>query len=208
MDIGDEVIKNIENLITKDEIKVVAIDGPGGAGKTTLAKELKDRLEDQGHKCVVLHIDDFITPRSVRYNDSFEEWYCHYVFQWRYNYLVEKILKPAKLNEEINTEIEFYEKHEDTYRVENVRIKRGTIIILEGIFLQRSELRDYLDYIIYIDVPREEVIKRVLKRDSYIGSEEEILHKYNRRYFPSEDRYDKTVEPKKRADLVIENKTA
>lgn len=205
MDTVCRIFKKIEKLINENKLKVIGIDGPGGAGKTTIAEKLKDKLEEKGHKCIVLHIDDFITPRNVRYKENFEEWYCHYIFQWRYNYLIEKILKLAKERVEMQDNIEFYEKQNDTYRTEDVCIGKEDIIILEGIFIQRAELRDYLDYVIYIDVNREEVLKRVIKRDVYIGNEEEILKKYNLRYFPSEDRYYKTVEPKERADFVIEN---
>lgn len=205
MNIVYKIVEDVEKLINEKKLKVIGIDGPGGAGKTTISQNLKEKLEEQGYKCIVLHIDDFITSRSIRYNNSFEEWYCHYVFQWRYNYLVEKILKPAKARHHIQDNIEFYEKHTDTYRIEFVNIGKNDIIILEGIFIQRAELREYLDYVIYMDIGREEVIKRVINRDVYIGNKEEILEKYNARYFPSEDRYCKTVKPKKRADFLIEN---
>ncbi len=50
---------------------IVAIDGLGGAGKTTFVKELVSMLENA---CTihVLHIDDYIVESEKRYNTGYE----------------------------------------------------------------------------------------------------------------------------------------
>ena len=71
---------------------MIGIDGLGGSGKTTYALSLQRQLKN----AIVIHLDDFIHTREVRYNEQFEEWYCYYHVQWRYDYLIEKLFEPLK----------------------------------------------------------------------------------------------------------------
>lgn len=82
---------------------------------------------------------------------------------------------------------------------------KKTVVIVEGVFLQRDELAGLFDYVIYVDVPQEIRLKRVLKRDAYIGSEKDIAQKYADRYFPAEHYYVDRYDPSKKADLVYYN---
>lgn len=179
---------------------IIGIDGLGGAGKTSKAKELQDILSRHGISSEILHIDDFIHPRDIRYVDNIEEWKCYYYLQWRYDYISD-ILKKLKQEGAFFEGIEIYNKKTDCYDIKTLKIKPETVLIIEGVFLQRKELKDLFDFVMYIDVPKEERLRRVLKRDTYIGNEREIEEKYKKRYFPAEDYYVKTCHPSKCANL-------
>lgn len=190
--------KLLDEIINKLDFKdntIIGIDGLGGSGKSKLADSLKLELEKSNRSPFVLHIDDFIYPRNVRYDNSKEEWYCYYYLQWRYDYLVNEILKPFKDGLEIHKEIELYDKENDAYILEQIDIPQGSIILLEGVFLQREEIMGYLDHVIYLDVPKELRLSRVLNRDIYIGDIEDIKSKYENRYFPAEDKYIEEYSP-------------
>ncbi|WP_301110209.1 hypothetical protein [Sporosarcina sp.] len=45
-------------------------------------------------------------------------------------------------------------------------------------------------------------MERALNRDTYIGSKEEIIDKYERRYFPAEDVYMNDCNPLLLADYI------
>lgn len=123
--IEPEIESLIDELITKynsKKVYVVGIDGLGGAGKSTVSNILKLELENKGYKCYVLHIDDFIHNKHIRYNASKEEWYCYYNIQWRYDYLVKEILLPIKNGGRIDKPIELYDKENDNYILESVDI--------------------------------------------------------------------------------------
>ncbi|WP_055070272.1 uridine kinase [Clostridium massiliamazoniense] len=199
----------LNKLKTEDlskKIYIVGIDGLGGAGKSTIVNSLKLQLEKENYPTYILHIDDFIHPKHIRYDSTKEEWYCYYNIQWRYDYLVEEILSPIKKGNEINKVIELYDKENDKYILQSLYIPHGSILILEGVFLQRKELRNYLDFVIYLDVPQEVRLNRVLVRDSYIGSLEDIKNKYQRRYFPAENKYLLEYCPIENADFVLKYK--
>ena len=178
---------------------ILGIDGLGGAGKTTVAREIQQQVVGS----VLLHIDDFIHPRHVRYDNEIEPWEAYYWKQWRYDYLVDSILQPMKSGLPIDKYIQIYNKEKDVYEETRFTISPGNLLIVEGVFLQREELREYFDQIIYVHAEKETRLQRVLTRDSYIGNRDAIVKKYEERYFPAEERYVADCHPKKHADLVI-----
>lgn len=184
-----EIAERIKNLYDPGRTIVVGIDGLGGAGKSTVSESLYKLLDNEDYKITVLHIDDFIHPKAVRYNDKFAEWECYYNIQWRYDYLVNEIIGPLRSGCSFNGKIELYDKDNDTYYLCETDIPVGSIVVIEGIFLQREELHGIFDYMIYIDIPEETRLSRVLERDGYIGDRAMIKEIYDTRYFPAERYY-------------------
>lgn len=199
----DKIINAVKNLISPEKTIIVGIDGLGGSGKSTISEVIKDMLTEEGINTILLHIDDFIHPRTVRYNENFEEWECYSYLQWRYDYLIKEVIKPVKKGRSVSGEIEIYDKNKDSYFMQKIDIPLGSVIIIEGIFLQRKELAGIFDYMVYIDVSEQERLERVIKRDKYIGNESQIKKKYESRYFPAERNYYNEYSPHDKADIVI-----
>lgn len=176
---------------------IVAIDGLGGAGKTTLVHQLKNSLDN----VVILHIDDHIVKRAQRYNTSYEEWFEYYQLQWDAVYLKENLFGKLHQNERI-IHLPFYYKEEDTLTNKAIMIPPKSIVIIEGVFLLREEWKGFYDYIIFLDCPSEVRYERVIHRDTYIGDLEERLRKYKNRYWLAEDFYFKKQSPLKFAHHI------
>ncbi len=198
--------KKITDLIisryNRERTLIVGIDGAGGAGKSTISDTLEKELRSEGYNVAVFHIDDMIHPRAVRYNDDYPQWEQYYYLQWRYDYFMREVISPIREGRSLGP-IELYDKENDSYKTVLSDIPAGSIVIVEGVFLLRSELEGAFDVTVYIDVSKEERLERVLKRDGYIGDSEAILKKYNERYFPAEDHYLEERSPKERADIII-----
>lgn len=140
--------------------------------------------------------------REVRYDSAYPEWQCYYDLQWRFDYFSE-VIKEIKNNKKDYIDIELYDKDKDTYFHRRFDVGKNTIVIVEGIFLQKKEFENVFDYMIYLDIPEKVRLNRVIKRDTYIGDEQQIIDKYQNRYFPAEHRYIEEYQPKNNADFVI-----
>lgn len=198
----NEVIEIIREKVSNGKTIIVGIDGAGGSGKSTISEIIAGSLNNENIGTVVYHIDDFIHPRAVRYNDVYPQWEQYYYLQWRYDHFIDKVITPVR-NGASCCEAELYDKENDSYKVSCTDISDVKAVIVEGVFLQRKELSGLFDYMIYLDVPKETRLERVLKRDGYIGDSSDILKKYNERYFPAEDFYENEYHPSEIADHVI-----
>lgn len=197
----NKITERILELANSKAVVTVGIDGLGGAGKSTVSEDIVSELEKAGVHTVLLHIDDFITNRAFRYNNNYSPWKCYYYLQWRYDYL-RKVTDKLKVTGKA-VEVELYDKDNDSYITVEYCTKERTVILIEGIFLQRKELDGVFDLMAYIDVPEDERLERVLKRDTYIGDDAEIRAKYETRYFPAERRYVSEYSPAGKADLLL-----
>lgn len=177
---------------------IVAIDGLSGAGKTTLVERLRGIAPNE----LILHIDDFIVERYRRYETGQPEAMEYYALQWDVDLLVKVLFEPLSQGETRLT-LPYYDRAEDTIVMRTLDVAPNALILIEGIFLLRDEWRRYFDYIVYLDCPRKVRYERVLHRDTYIGDLAERLDKYERRYWPGEAHYIKTVNPQAQADRII-----
>ncbi len=181
---------------------IVGIDGLGGSGKTTLAKKLYQYLYVNNFETLLIHIDDYIVERNKRYETGHPEWYEYYYLQWNIEMLRNDLFYKLHNNcSELS--LPFYDKKNDLISTKKIEVNPQNILLIEGIFLQRKEWKKYLDFVIYIDCPRELRMKRVLNRDLYIGDYKARLNKYNQRYWLGEDHYIKVENPYKGADIIL-----
>ncbi|TQR16298.1 kinase [Psychrobacillus soli] len=194
----------IKQLAKTDRPTIIGIDGLSGAGKTTITKNITKELTSEGHKIVVIHIDDLIEERAKRYNTGRPEWREYYWLQWDVKGIKETLFEAV--HQKLNVlHLKFYNKENDQCYLKCINIEKCTIILIEGIFLQRKEWRSLFDYLIYLDCPKNVRSERVLQRDAYIGDMNERLKKYERRYWMGEDYYFKEVNPIQKADIVIKS---
>ncbi|MEO0407048.1 MAG: P-loop NTPase, partial [Cyanobacteria bacterium P01_A01_bin.135] len=63
---ASEIVQQILSLESSYSTTLVAIDGKGGAGKSTLANILASQLETTGRRVDIVHFDDFYLPSSLR----------------------------------------------------------------------------------------------------------------------------------------------
>ncbi|WP_188856969.1 kinase [Oceanobacillus indicireducens] len=196
----------VNEILTKYDTRraeapyLVGVDGLGGAGKTTLVQQLKAELESTA-KVVVLHMDNHIVERNKRYDTGYEEWYEYYFLQWDIEMLEEELFKKVYNNESKLT-LPFYDISVDQHKRNTISISEDSIILIEGIFLQRKEWKPYFDFIVFVNCSKEKRFARIVKRDTYLGDNQIILEKYKKRYWLAEDYYLETENPVKSADIV------
>ncbi|MDM5239662.1 kinase [Bacillus cereus] len=179
----------------KENRFILGIDGLSRSGKTTFVTNLKENMKQEGILFHIFHIDDHIVERNKRYHTGFEEWYEYYYLQWDIKWLRQKFFQT--LQSETNLKLPFYRDDTDTCEMKKVQIPIVGVIVIEGVFLQRKEWRDFFHYMVYLDCPRE---TRFLRESE---ETQKNLSKFKNRYWKAEDYYLESETPEKRADLVI-----
>lgn len=144
---------------------------------------------------LVFHLDDYIVERGKRYNTGHDEWFEYYFLQWDIESLHHNLFKKLRDNKTISLAV--YDASSDQHVIQNTVIPDTCIIIVEGVFLQRKEWRDYLDFTLYLDCPRETRFSR-----GSVKTRKEI-DKFKNRYWKAEDFYLNAEKPKCTADCVI-----
>ena len=182
---------------------MVAIDGIDAAGKTILAKELADKLRVCGVPVIESSIDGFHNPRAIRYKRGSESPEGYYRDSFNLAALKVLLLDPLKTGD-----LRYKAKAFD-YTIDQgiispfIEAEPDSILVFDGVFTHQSELRGYWDYSIYLHIDEEESIRRGVGRKP--GDEEEARRRYRVRYIAGQRLYHAEAEPKKHADVVINN---
>jgi ribokinase len=155
---------------------VVAIGGCGGAGKTTLARQLAERLAP-AH---VVHIDDFSRPG---------------IPGWDRARFMEQVAEPL-----VNGERARYQRYDwDSDRLADWRsVGPKQIVILEGVDALTVEFGVPFALSIWVDAPRELRLARGLARDG-----EDMRAMWTDVWMAGEDAYVGREYPFRLADMVV-----
>lgn len=140
------VFNYIEELVSQNQPLVVLIDGPAGAGKTTLAKEIATAFSSVN----VVHMDDLYNGWDNPLNQEL------------YARIERQILRPHIAGDEITHEV--FNWHAGTFAT-NVNLQPKQILIVEGVGSASIPLRGFADLIIYVEISAEAGFERVINRD-------------------------------------------
>ena len=179
----DRLILEIKQLSRRKEVILIAIDGVGGAGKTTLAEQLKKELEN----CVIIQLDDFYSP-PLQAADLLR--------------LKEQVLLPLHNHQEAKYQV--YEWSTD--RLSDWQsLKPEGIFIFEGVYALDKSVRDFYDLKIWIEIAADLGFKRGVNRDiSRDGVDN--TDKWRNGWMPQEEIYKNEQEPYQFADHIIDGK--
>ena len=185
-----------------DEPFIVAIDGVDAAGKSILAGALAEELRDRGILVSEASVDGYHNPRAVRMvrgRDSPEGFYRD---SFNLESLREHLLDPFRAGGE-------YRLHMFDHRMDSpdpsmlYEFKPGTVLVFDGVFSLRPELRGYWDLTIYLSITEEESLRRGVERDP--GDREELIRRYKARYIPGQHLYKEEARPEEYTDIIVDN---
>lgn len=186
----------------------VGINGVDGSGKTVFAKQLVEALRAQTDRQIIAAtIDNFHNPKEIRYQKGRDSAKGFYEDSFQYQTLKKVLLDPLRADGDRHyTTAAFDLQNDQPIEGEECTAENDAILILEGIFIFRPELVDSFDLKIYIDVPFEETLARMLVRDTQSTDEHaRATRRFHARYKAGQDIYINTVHPKEISDIVIDN---
>ncbi len=131
----------------------VAIDGVDGAGKTMFADELADRLASSGRPLIRASVDGFHHPRAIRYRRGRTSPEGFYRDSYDYARLKRVLLDPlAPGGDRRFRRAVFAVAADAPVEAAEERASPGSILLFDGIFLHRPELRGCWDFSIFLRV--------------------------------------------------------
>jgi uridine kinase len=183
----------------------VGIDGVDAAGKTTLADELAPHIEAAGRQVVRGSIDRFHNPSFVRYRRGRESAEGYYLDSFNHAALTECLLRPLGPGGDRRFRREAFDYRSDSPvdtppEVADV----DAVLLFDGIFLHRPELRPYWDFSVFLQVDFAVSVPRAAQRDR-TTPRDEIRRIYAARYVPGQRLYLSGERPAALASLVIDN---
>ena len=178
---------------------IIAVDGVDGAGKTVFADALAARLGVGNRAVFRASMDDFHASRAVRYAkgpDSPEGFYKDsYDYVTFKRVLVEPFRSPGAIGSFVLQAFDL--KRDIPFEPKWTTAPEDAILIVDGIFLNRPELKGLWNYSIYLDVTPEVATERLHARD---GEPRETD-----RYSGGQALYDAESNPRTTATAIIDN---
>jgi uridine kinase len=190
--VEQDVVARVRTLLAAAEpppgfpVKLVAIDGHGGSGKSTVAELLATELGAE-----IVHTDDFASWEEP------VEWWPR---------LVEHVLEPIAADAPSLS----YRRSQwwPDHRPEPVVDQPVTaVMVLEGVTALRSEFRPFLTLGIWVETPLETCLARGLARDRNRGAAAEVEALW-REWLAAEETYVEHDDPRAAADLVVDGTVA
>lgn len=185
----------------------VAVDGRTASGKTTLADELASQLRQMGREVIRASLDGFHRPRAERYARGRQSPEGYYYDARDISAIRRCLLDPLGPGGDRRYRTQTFDLENDV-PVDQATIlaPSGSILMVDGTFLQRPELADAWDLKIFVRVDDQTALTRGLARDSAaLDGEENARNLYTSRYLPAYDLYCRESHPEDGADVVFDN---
>ena len=197
-----EVARGVLAIVGREVVRV-GVDGVDGAGKTVFADELALVLRESGRTVIRASVDSFHSPRAVRYRQGRDSPRGFFEDSYDYAALARLLLDPLSEGGDRRFRREAFDHRRDApVTAAEEAAPAGAILVLDGIFLHREELRRYWDYSVFLDVPFHISIPRGAQRGE--GSADPGAAS-NRRYVEGQALYLSTCRPRDRATVVVNN---
>lgn len=186
---------------------VIAVDGLDGAGKTVFADGLAEVFAESGDAVFRAGIDGFHRPRAERYARGRRSPEGFYLDSYDYatfrRVLVDPFRDGAQTAGTTGFQLSAFDVMRDT-PVESqwVTAPRDAVLVVDGIFLNRPELRDLWDWSVWLDVPFTTTYARMALRD---GCDPDPDAPSNARYRQGQQLYLDEARPREAASVVVDN---
>jgi uridine kinase len=184
----------------------VAIDGVDAAGKTTLADDLARELERCGCSVIRASIDGFHNPAAVRHRRAASgEGYFRDSFD--YEALSRALLTPlGPSGSRRYCRAVFDHRTDSPVQAPTEEARKDAILLLDGVFLLRSELRAHWDFSIFVAADFRVTVARAEVRDrGLFGNPTDVRRRYESRYVPGQRLYLESERPRSHASVVVLN---
>ena len=208
----DEVADEVLRRRGSQPVTRVGVDGIDGAGKSTLADELAAVLRSRDVLVVRATTDSFHNPRAVRWARGPLSPEGFYRDSHDLDRLQALLLTPISADPpQPHRNAAFDEPSDTPVEVEAQTATPGTVLVFDGLFLHRPELRGWWDLSLWVDGARRVTDQRIARALPTIGPGPAGLISLAwwcavlDRYVGGMRLYQEQCRPEQRADAVVGN---
>jgi uridine kinase len=145
---------------------IVAVDGLDGAGKTRFADALAEELGRGSRSVFRASVDDFHRPRAERYARGKDSPEGFYKDSYNYSTLKRVLIEPFRIGRIGSFVLAAFDLERDApFEQKWTSAGDDAILVIDGIFLNRPELRGLWNYSIWLDADAATREERLLARD-------------------------------------------
>ncbi|CAN7228002.1 uridine kinase [Microbacterium sp. LjRoot45] len=184
---------------------MVAVDGEDGAGKTRFADNLATVFAEDGGAVFRASIDGFHRPRQERYARGRTSPEGFYADSYDYATFRRVLIDPFRSGAVADTGFQlaaFDVTRDEAVASEWVTAPRDAVLIVDGIFLHRPELRGIWHWSVWLDAPLDVRYERMAARD---GCDPDPASERNRRYRVGQELYLREANPRAAASAIVDN---
>jgi uridine kinase len=183
----------------------VGIDGRTACGKTTFANTLANAMRADGAKVIRASLDGFHRPKAARYARGRLSPEGYYYDSRDYEAVRTLLLDPLGPGGNLQYRLASFDLARDVpLNVPYLAAPRSAVFLVDGSFLQRGELAESWDAVIFLDVPPDEAERRGVARDeAALGDASLVESLYAKRYGPAFKLYEAACDPQNRADAIV-----
>ncbi|MEG0133882.1 MAG: uridine kinase [Clostridium sp.] len=181
-----QLFSYIDELLSVDKTITIAIEGPSGSGKSSLASIIKSIYD-----CNVFHMDDFFLPAQSKTKERLSE------PGGNVDYL--------RFKKEVSDNLKLYKPFK--YQLFSCKLGELTdfvcvtpkkLNIIEGVYSLHPTFDNIYDLKIFLSIDEETQLNRILKRNG-----EFMLQRFKNEWIPLENNYFTKLDISSKCDLVI-----
>ena len=184
------------------------VDGYTASGKTSLAHELANAVRPLGRPTLRATFDDFKKP----WREAREQGYDRVTGEGYYRNAPDfksardLLLQPSGPEGSGVVVLCAYDPLTgEDHRRTTVEAPSDAVLVVDTVFGMRPEYDDFWDFRIWLEVLPELALTRGIERDTALEGAAEAEQLHRDRYHPAEQIYISEVDPKAKADVIIDN---
>ncbi len=183
---------------------LVAVSGIDGSGKGFTTARIADALRGRALRVAAIHADGWLNLRDRRFSavDPAGHYYRNAI---RFDTLFAELVLPLRERRSHRVEVDHAEETATAYQRRVHAYDDIDVIVVEGIFLLKPELRGYYDLSVWIDCSFATALERAVPRAQEGLSPQDTIRVYETTYFPAQRIHFARDDPRRAATLIVDN---